>query len=221
MNPTTATSSPFLTCDRAKTCFEQNRDWTAYYNAVSQRPPRDTLIKALQQFEIPGIAVDLGCGEGRDTVELLRQGWQVIAVDAQREGIDRLRRRSEADAGHLQTRITRFETYHFPENVDLINASFSIPFCHPREFLKLWRKIVAALPSGGYFCGHLFGDRDSWAANPWLSGKPWITSQTRSQVEKLLQPFHIEWLEEEEHLGKTPLDEERHWHIFHIVARKL
>lgn len=219
MTQTTSIPNPF--CDRASICFQDNRDWKAYYNAITDRPPRETILKALQQFEKPGVAVDLGCGEGRDTVELLRQGWQVIAVDAQREGIDRLRRRPEAKIAQLETRVTRFETYHFPDNIDLINASFSLPFCHPQDFKKVWRKIVAALPSGGYFCGHLFGDRDSWAANPWLSGKPWLTCQTRSQVEKLLQPFAIEWLEEEEHLGKTPLQEERHWHIFHIVARKL
>jgi hypothetical protein len=36
----------------------------------------------------------------------------------------------------------------------------------------------------------------------------------------LLQPFEIEMLEEEDHPGKTAIGEEKHWHIFHIVARK-
>jgi hypothetical protein len=27
-------------------------------------------------------------------------------------------------------------------------------------------------------------------------------------------------LEEEDHPGKTAIGEEKHWHIFHIVARK-
>lgn len=218
MNMTTSSANPL--CDRFSVCFPEHRGWKADYNAIPNCSPHKTLIKALQQFKTPGVAVDLGCGEGQDTVELLRRGWQVVAVDAQREKIERLRRLPEAKLAPLETRITRFETWHFPQTVDLINASFSLPFCHPKEFLKLWRKIVAALPSGGYFCGHLFGDRDSWVANPLLSGKPWLTYQTRSQVEKLLHPFRIEYLEEEEYLGKTPPDEERHWHIFHIVARK-
>lgn len=198
----------------------RERDWKAYYDAITDRPPRETLLKVLKQFKTPGFAVDLGCGDGRDTVELLRRNWQVFAIDAQSEAIDRLRRRPEAKIAQLRTQVIRFEKCHFPQSIDLINASFSLPFCHPKEFSKLWGKITDALPSGGYFCGHLFGDRDSWVANPWLAGKPWLTHQTRSQVEQLLQSFEIEWLEEEEHLGKTPLNEERHWHIFHIVACK-
>jgi hypothetical protein len=39
-------------------------------------------------------------------------------------------------------------------------------------------------------------------------------------VETLLNRYNIELLEEEEHPGKTPLGEDRYWHVFHIVAKK-
>ncbi|WP_201278353.1 hypothetical protein [Scytonema millei] len=78
----------------------------------------------------------------------------------------------------------------------------------------MWSKIVAALGVGGRFCGQLFGDRDSWAVYPNMS------HHTRTQVEELLQPFKIEWFQEEEHPGKTALGEQKYWHIFHIVAGK-
>lgn len=73
---------------------------------------------------------------------------------------------------------------------------------------------MAALRVGGRFCGHIIGDRDSWTAYPHMNYR------TREQVIELLAPFEIEWLEEEEHPGKTPLGVEKHWHLFHIVARK-
>jgi tellurite methyltransferase len=210
--------------DLANKNLFHGRDWVAYYDSVSDRPPRKTLLTALNNFdadinvlysqERTRKALDLGCGCGRDTVELLRRGWYVGAIDAEVEGIIRLLQRSDVNLTRLSTQVTHFEAFQFPENLDLINASFSLPFCNPQYFGNFWQKIVKSLRPGGRFCGHFFGDRDSW------STKPYLNCYTRQQVEELLQPFAIELFEEEEHLGKTPLGEERYWHIFHIVARK-
>ncbi len=196
------------------------RDWTAYYSAVVGRPPRDTLLAALARFEAEDsavssrFAVDLGCGEGRDTVELLRRGWRVLGIDGEKEAIAGLLNRPDIDLNQLETQIVRFEEVILPEAVDFVNASFSLPFCPPDQFPKLWEKIVLSLRSGGRFCGQLFGDRDSWAI---YSS---INHHTREQVEVLLQPFEVEMIEEEEHPGKTALGEEKYWHLFQIVARK-
>jgi hypothetical protein len=48
-----------------------------------------------------------------------------------------------------------------------------------------------------------------------------VSFQTATQIATLLQSFAVEYLYEEDHLGKTALGEEKHWHIFHIVARQL
>ncbi|MEM8721110.1 MAG: class I SAM-dependent methyltransferase [Cyanobacteria bacterium P01_G01_bin.39] len=192
----------------------RKRDWKAYYEAVANRPPRKTILTALGSFEQPGIAVDLGCGDGRDTVEIIRQNWAVLAVDKEADAITRLLARPNLNTLQLTTKIISFEELQFPTKVDLINASFSLPFCDPQAFPSLWNKIFNSLASGGRFSGHLFGNRDSWSSNEL------INTFTRSQVETLLQSYAIELLEEESHPGKTPLGEDRDWHIFHIVARK-
>ena len=69
------------------------RDWKAYYDVVANRPPRKTLLTTLAAFEEPGVAIDLGCGEGRDTVEMLRQNWAVLAIDQNPDAIASLRNR--------------------------------------------------------------------------------------------------------------------------------
>lgn len=196
------------------------RRWSDYYKAVANRPPRDTLLAALTNFErdIPQAesktAIDLGCGDGRDTVELLRRGWNTIAIDGEEEAITRLLQRSDINTQLLQTRIAKFEDIELSESVDLINASFSLPFCEPKNFPNLWNKIVSGLTTGGRFSGQLFGERDSWATDST------INHHTILDIELLLQPFEIELLDEEERDGKTALGNEKHWHIFHIVARK-
>lgn len=195
-------------------------DWSAYYNAVGGRPPRDTLLAALERFDaeesVTGehFAVDLGCGDGRDTVELLRRGWRVLGIDGEKEAIARLLSRPDINCDRLETQVTRFEDVILPKSVDLINASFSLPFCPPEHFPYLWEKIVASLRSGGRFCGQLFGDRDSWAIYTSMN------HHTRKQLEALLQPFEVEVFEEEEHPGTTAIGEEKYWHLYHIVARK-
>lgn len=43
-----------------------------------------------------GRALDLGCGTGRWSVELARQGWEVVGVDVVPKAVDAARRRAEA-----------------------------------------------------------------------------------------------------------------------------
>jgi SAM-dependent methyltransferase len=192
----------------------QKRDWPSYYDAVANRPPRKTLLTALNSFSQTGIAVDLGCGDGRDTVELLRQNWRVLAIDQEPKAISRLLHRRDLNSELLTTQISRFEELEFLFPVDLINASFCLPFCSADAFPQFWEKITNALSTGGRFSGHFFGNHDSWC------GRDLINCFTRAQIESLFQSYAIELFEEEEHLGKTPLGEDRYWHIFHIVARK-
>ncbi|MEM7760289.1 MAG: class I SAM-dependent methyltransferase [Cyanobacteria bacterium P01_A01_bin.40] len=192
----------------------QKRDWKAYYDAVANRPPRKTILTALDTFKKSGMAIDLGCGDGRDTVAILRHNWRVLAIDREADAINRLLSRPDLNSRQLTTQIISFEELELPKSVDLINASFCLPFCDPDTFPSLWNKIFNSLLDGGRFCGHLFGDRDSWA------NSELVNCFTRLQVKTLLKPYAIELLEEEEHPGKTPLGEDRDWHIFHIVARK-
>jgi SAM-dependent methyltransferase len=187
---------------------------------MAGQPPRETLVIALDRFDAEGVpmdaqGVDIGCGEGRDTVEMLRRGWGVFAFDGQPEAIRRLLARPDLPpAPRLEAHVLRFEEAHWPL-ANLVNASFSLPFCPPDAFLALWADILASLLPGGRFCGQLFGDRDGWA------GEPSMTHHTRAGVEALLAPLAIEHFVEEERDGTTANGSPKHWHLFHIVARKI
>ena len=186
----------------------------AYYDATAAGPPRRTLLAALDRFAVPGFAVDLGCGTGRDTIELLRRGWSVLAIDAEAEAIARLAGRPDLPEGSkLETRAASFATATWPA-CDLVNASFALPLCPPAAFPALWQRIVTSLHPGGRFAGQLYGDRDGWA------GRSGMTHHRRDAVERLLAGLEIEMLEEEESDAVTPRGQPKHWHIFHIVARR-
>jgi len=204
-----------------------SHDWATYYERTASRPPRSTLRFALRRFDddwrhgakpASPLAIDLGCGGGRDTLELLRRGWRVLAIDAEPQAIRALEGLSGVSgAGGLVTLSERFEFVALPA-ATLINSSFALPLCRPENFHHLWARIVDALEPGGRFCGQFFGDSDSWAA-PAL-GKTGITFLSRVEATALLAPLKVERFLEEETDAKRPVGDTKHWHIFHIVVRK-
>jgi tellurite methyltransferase len=194
-------------------------DWHDFYDAVEHSSPHDSLLKALTLFDqglgCERFAIDLGCGSGRDTLEMLRRGWRVLAIDFQAEGIERLQKDLVGpQRSRLQTRVAPFEDLHDLPECDFINASYSLPFCTPTHFDALWEMIIRAIQAHGRFAGTFFGERDSWAQ------KTGMTFHTRAQIETLLEPFEVEHLLEEDSDGKTALGEIKHWHTFEVVAFK-
>ncbi|MBM3486786.1 MAG: class I SAM-dependent methyltransferase [Alphaproteobacteria bacterium] len=195
--------------------------WQSYYAKTGARPPRATLLFALDRFDAepapagrPRFAVDLGSGNGRDTVEILRRDWRVLAIDAEAAALEGLRARPDLPPGAgLETQCAPFAAATWPA-CDLVNASFALPLTPPATFPAVWARIVAALEPGGRFAGQLYGPRDSWF------GDPTITFHDRAEVDALVRPFVVEHWREEEDDSTTPRGRPKHWHIFHIVARR-
>jgi SAM-dependent methyltransferase len=190
-------------------------DWAGYYAWSAGRQPRPLLVAACQELGTGQgrLAVDLGCGDGTEALELLARGWSVLAVDAQEAGLAVLRARITATvADRIRVLCSSFTEADLP-HAHLIHAGFSLPFCPPQEFPALWVRIREALAPGGVFAGQLFGIQDSWA------GDPGMNFHARREVEGLLNGLQILRLQETEHDGHT-FSGPKHWHTFDILARK-
>ena len=191
-------------------------DWVGYYDAQVGREPRELLMRALGLFQREGRvghALDLGCGDGTDTLELLNRGWEVVSIDAQEDSIRRVRERiPPGSAARSTTIVSAMEDTSFPGS-DLVFASFSLPFCRPDAFPELWQRLRSSLHPGGRFAGELFGERDSWASDPDM------TFHDADAAKTLFDELEVESFEEEEEDGEA-FGGPKHWHVFHVIARR-
>lgn len=196
------------------------QNWAGYYRWTAGRPPRELLLRALDHVAWEKrtgrkmrTAIDLGCGAGNDTLELLRRGWQVLSIDQQTTALKFVARRvPKRWVGRLSLLAAPMEGLSLPR-ADLIYASFSLPFCAPESFPALWSAIHRALTPGGHFAGQLFGDRDEWY------GKRPLTFHTLRQVRALAKGYRIELLREIEEEGRA-FEGPKHWHYYEVILEK-
>ncbi len=199
------------------------RDWPKYFEAVSGKPPRDTVLFALQRFAEEGVkerwAIDIACGEGRDTRAILAAGpWTVLAVDGHAEAVERTKAqippqyRNRCIVRQAVMELLPPETEH-AGMIDLVNASFALPFCDPQGFPALWEWIKHMLKPGGRFAGQFFGERDDW-----YNIRPG-SHMTQDQLIDLFDGFVIEHFDEVEKDGADAMGGMKHHHVFHVVAR--
>ena len=190
------------------------KDAKKYYEVTKESRPHKLTQKFINMKIIPDKAIDLGCGAGRDTVYLIKNGWKVLAIDKEnsKEYIDL--KLNEEERKNLKFQCQDFENIKL-EKVKLIVANFSIPFCSKDKFEDLWNSITQNIIQNGYFVGNFFGLKDSWADN---KNKKIFLS--KDEVLKLFESsFEIIDFQEIEKDGETALNGVKHWHIYNIIAR--
>lgn len=188
--------------------------WLGYFESSSHTvKPKETLAQAVGLFrdeEIhPLVAIDLGCGVGTDSCFLLENGWKVIAVDAEEAAQDFFNAKiPESKRSDVTFVVSTFEEYQFPHEVQLINASYSLPYCSPGKFDDVMHRMTSAISVGGRFCGQFFGSNDKMATVNSL------VTLDKESLEGYFKDFKIEYFKEDEKPAFTRR------HIYHIIAQK-
>lgn len=204
-------------------------DWNEYNVGQWGRAPRASLTHALDAVPDADagprgrVAIDLGCGEGVEVMALLEQGWTVHAVDGEGAPLARLAERARtADTGVADTAglADRLHVHHLPyaeldelPPADLIHSSYALPYCPPEHFDRVWTAVRTALRPGAVLACQFFGPHDD------AFGDPEVTFHSEDDVHRLLDGLEIvRWVEEDAE-GQS-FTGPRHWHVFHVVARR-
>lgn len=185
------------------------KDWTNYQNKTYNDKVNNLLIYFLNKYKINN-AIDLGCGSGNETVYMLKQGVNVTAIDRQLNKNYILDRLNDNEKNNITFSEQSFETISL-NNTDAVMAFFSIPFCDPKEFNKLWDKIYNSINENGYFVGQLIGNRDDW------KDSSFINTFSLEYVKKLLKKYKILKLDEIEYIRES---DNKKWHFYNIIAQK-
>lgn len=188
--------------------FFMNHDWKIYQKLTNKQIPRPLLVEAINFVLKKGSGLDLGSGALSESKFLLDNGFEkVIAVD-----IEKFEDINDRRFNFIKS---KFEDFDFPiETFDLVNAQFALPFIKQETLPLIFEKLKNSLVAGGIFTGQFFGKNDSWNHNQNMN------FQTKEEVLKLLEDMEIIKLKEMENDGKTASGDIKHWHVFHIIARK-
>ena len=133
--------------------MEHGENWDERYAAVGRRfsiHPDTAMVELVTPLP-PGQALDLGAGEGRNSLWLARHGWTVTAVDGSSVALDRMR--AAADAEGLSVSPVQADIGDFlrrGDTFDLVVIANIHP--SPEERVVLLRAAVGAVRPGG----HLF-----------------------------------------------------------------
>ncbi|MBX7042081.1 MAG: methyltransferase domain-containing protein [Ignavibacteria bacterium] len=188
--------------------------WRDYYEAV-KTDPRPALMRALQYFaeHPPGskTAYDLGCGNGRDTIALLKEGWKVTAVDSEPSAIELIMQ----NLGNVKPESLNFVCSSFEDmklkEATLVNAGYSLPFCEREHFNGMMQSVTKCISKGGLFTGNFFGIRDEYQE---------LSLVTEEGLKEMFTGFDFLYFKEEEFDGPSVSEPEKHWHIFEVTAIK-
>lgn len=154
---------------------------------------------------IPGVALDVGTGQGRNAVFLACKGWDVTGMDISQVALDAAQANADKSGVKIRTEKAAYDTFDFGVNKwDLIVMVFAWAPVSDPSFVD---KLRASLRPGGailfeHFCEPL---------------SPMIQALKPNELKRFFEDFDIDFYEETKEIPDWGESES---HIVRMLARK-
>jgi SAM-dependent methyltransferase len=116
--------------------------------------PYPALISFFKRYEPKGTLLDLGCGQGRDSIALARIGYQVTGVDISSVGVSQMLAVSSLEELNIQGIVGDMFEYKIDDNIDIVLLDSMLHF-YKRDIEKetcFLLRVMGELRSGGLLC---------------------------------------------------------------------
>ena len=141
---------------------DYNPIYRGEFGAIVSRKPNALLVESIHNRKA-GKALDIGMGQGRNTIYLAQQGWDVTGIDPADEGVRIAKAEAARQGLKIRAEVTTFEQFDFGENQwDLIVLTYE-----PTKAIA--PKVVQALRLGGLVVTKRVWPTGSFADNELLS----------------------------------------------------
>lgn len=179
--------------------------WDQYYQSgVCVTEPSLFAQYVIGQVKPGEELVDLGCGNGRDTIYFARQGLKVTAIDLSKEAITALKNRGLPNICFQHGDVAS-PVFHQPDSYHNAYSRFSLHAMTEEHACLLLRSVFQSLRPGGRFFievrsvrDPLFGKGKELERNSWLYDSHYRRFVVLEElVEELFQEgFHVTYAEE-------------------------
>ena len=93
--------------------------------------------------------LEIGCGEGRDSIYFAQQGYNVTAVDSSKEGIKVLNSISRNKGFKINTIVSNIENYTLNQEFDAIFSIGTLHYVKATERIKLFERMKTKTKNNG------------------------------------------------------------------------
>lgn len=135
---------------------EEYKKENSYWGIRPEKGLREVL-----KYAQKGIALDIGTGEGRNSIFLARNGFEVEAIDKIPEGLNKCKKIAKKYNLSIKTRAVDIRKFRFKKNkYSLVLSINALDFLKFAEVQKIVPKIKKSLKKGGAFYLSVFSTKD-------------------------------------------------------------
>ena len=129
------------------------------------------IVKSLLKYKSFGKILDLGAGEGRNSIFLAEKGFDVTAVDISESGIKKLKDIASKKNIKINTIVGDIRKFNFDKNYDVILSIATLHFLKRTDIVELIDKMKKHTNKNGLNIINVFTEDNDEKGFPYLFKK--------------------------------------------------